>query len=50
VFEKEGKGVSMDPNMLNDLHSAWYVWAGMFIGTALMTIIGTWLITRGWKE
>ena len=40
----------MDPNMLNDLHSAWYVWAVMFIGTALMTVIGTWLITRRWKE
>jgi hypothetical protein len=29
---------------------AWIIWGFMFIGTFLMTFIGTWLITRGWKE
>ena len=46
----KGRGYYMDPNMLNDLHSSWYVWWAMIIGTFLMTFIGTWLITRGWKE
>jgi len=28
----------------------WYVWWTLIIGLFLMTFIGTWLITRGWKE
>jgi len=29
---------------------AWYVWGGIMIGTFFMTVIGTWLIARGWDE
>ena len=28
----------------------WYVWWTLIVGTFLMTAIGTWLITRRWKE
>lgn len=28
----------------------WYYWWIMIIGLFLMTMVGTWLITRGWKE
>ena len=28
----------------------WYVWWTLIIATFLMTIIGTWLITRRWRE
>jgi len=29
---------------------AWTVWAILIIGTFLMTVIGTWLIARGWVK
>ncbi|MCX8110693.1 MAG: hypothetical protein N3D15_05545 [Syntrophorhabdaceae bacterium] len=32
------------------LLAPWYVWWALIIGLFLMTFIGTWLITRGWKE
>ena len=28
---------------------AWYVWGAIFIGTFLMTFVGTWLISRKTK-
>jgi ABC-type antimicrobial peptide transport system permease subunit len=28
----------------------WYIWWSLIIGTFLMTVIGTWLIARRWKE
>ncbi len=28
----------------------WYVWWTLIVGTFLITVIGTWLITRRWKE
>lgn len=41
----------MDPAVVNEMMSGWMVyWVGMFVFTALMTLIGTWLITRGWKQ
>jgi hypothetical protein len=32
------------------LMSAWDVWGFLFLATAVFTVIGTYLITRGWKE
>ncbi len=29
---------------------SWTVWALLILGTFLMTIIGTWLIARGWQK
>jgi hypothetical protein len=29
---------------------AWTVWALLILGTFLMTLIGTWLIARGWQK
>ena len=26
--------------------SVWYIWGAIFVGTFLMTFIGTWLITK----
>jgi hypothetical protein len=40
----------VDPQVVSELMFSWYVWGSLFIATALMTVIGTWLITRGWKE
>jgi len=28
---------------------AWYVWGAIFVGTFLMTFVGTWLISRKTK-
>lgn len=39
----------MQPD-ISELMTAWYVWGTLFLATALMTVIGTYLITRGWKE
>lgn len=39
----------MEP-AIGNLMFAWYIWGLIFVGTALMTIIGTYLITRGWEE
>ncbi|OPY65784.1 MAG: hypothetical protein A4E57_03034 [Syntrophorhabdaceae bacterium PtaU1.Bin034] len=39
----------MQPD-ISELMTAWYVWGALFLATALMTVIGTHLITRGWKE
>jgi len=40
----------VDPKIVAELMFSWYVWASVFLGTALMTVIGTWLITRRWPE
>lgn len=32
------------------LMNPWYYWWAMIILLFLMTFVGTWLITRGWKE
>jgi len=29
---------------------AWIVWGILILGTFLMTLIGTWLIARGWEK
>ena len=31
---------------------AWYVWGSIFVGTFLMTVIGTWIIGKKtkWEE
>jgi hypothetical protein len=31
---------------------AWYVWGAIFVGTFLMTFIGTWIVIkkRRWEE
>ena len=41
----------MQPD-LSDLMVAWYVWGGLFLGTFLMTFVGTWIIIkkRRWDE
>jgi hypothetical protein len=39
----------MQPD-ISSLMFAWYVWGVIFVGTAVMTVVGTLLITRGWKE
>jgi hypothetical protein len=41
---------NVPPDVIADLMFSWYVWGAIFIGTALMTVIGTWLITRRWPE
>lgn len=28
----------------------WYIWGVLIVIMILMTFIGTWIITRGWKE
>ena len=28
----------------------WYVWWTLIIGLFLMTVIGTWFVTRRWEE
>ena len=52
-FFKNVKGVIMqpvDPELVESLMSAWYVWASVFVFAFLFTIIGTWLVTRRWEE
>ncbi len=31
---------------------AWYIWGAIFVGTFLMTVIGTWIIAKKtkWEE
>jgi len=38
------------PELVADLMFSWYVWASVFAFAFLFTIIGTYLVTRGWKE
>ena len=36
--------IAVDPSV------AWTVWGFLILGTFLMTLIGTWLIARGWEK
>ncbi len=40
----------VDPQLVSTLMFAWYVWGFVFVATAVMTVVGTWLITRRWPE
>jgi hypothetical protein len=40
----------VDPNLVNELMFSWYVWGSVFAFAFLFTIVGTYLVTRGWKE
>jgi hypothetical protein len=39
----------MQPALFDPMVS-WYVWFGLIIGTFIMTLVGTWLIARRFKE
>jgi hypothetical protein len=41
----------MQPD-LSDLMVSWYVWGALFLGTFIMTFVGTWIIIkkRRWDE
>ena len=39
----------MQPDV-SEYMTAWYVWGGIMVGTFFMTVIGTWLIARGWNK
>jgi hypothetical protein len=41
---------TVPPEVVSELMFSWYVWASIFLGTAIMTVIGTYLITRRWPE
>jgi hypothetical protein len=50
IVKKRNKGrLFMQPDV-SEYMLAWYVWGGLIIGTFLMTVIGTWLIARGWDK
>jgi len=52
-FFKNVKGVIMqpvDPELVESLMTSWYVWASVFAFAFLFTIVGTYLVTRGWEE
>ncbi|MCX5809337.1 MAG: hypothetical protein NTX36_08190 [Proteobacteria bacterium] len=38
------------PELVESLMSSWYVWGSVFAFAFAFTIIGTYLVTRGWKE
>lgn len=40
----------VDPALVDELMFSWYVWASVFAFAFLFTIVGTHLVTRGWKE
>jgi hypothetical protein len=40
----------VDPQVVADLMFSWYVWGIVFAFAFAFTIIGTHLVTRGWKE
>ncbi len=39
----------MQPELFDPMVS-WYVWFALIIGTFIMTLVGTWLIARRFKE
>jgi hypothetical protein len=39
----------MQPAQFDPMVS-WYVWFALIIGTFIMTLVGTWLIARRFKE
>jgi len=39
----------MQPELFDPMVS-WYVWLSLIIGTFIMTLVGTWLIARRFKE
>jgi len=39
----------MQPELFDPMVS-WYVWFSLIIGTFIMTLVGTWLIARRFKE
>jgi hypothetical protein len=41
---------NVPPEVVQELMFSWYVWGALFVATAIMTVVGTALITRGWKE
>jgi hypothetical protein len=49
LFNKS-KGEVIMQSDVSQLMTAWYVWGGIMIGTFFMTLIGTWLIARGWDK
>jgi len=40
----------VDPALVEELMLSWYVWASVFAFAFIFTIIGTFLVTRGWEE
>ena len=40
----------VSPELVNELMASWYVWASVFAFAFAFTIVGTYLVTRGWKE
>jgi hypothetical protein len=40
----------VDPALVEELMFSWYVWGTVFALAFVFTIVGTWLVTRGWQE
>jgi hypothetical protein len=40
----------VDPELVESLMSAWYVWGAVFAVAFIFTIVGTYLVTRRWEE